>query len=104
MTTAVELRSVVLDDQGRPIIAGTRFKVLSLAMEHVFWSLSAEELHASHPLLTLPQVYAALAYYYEHKDDLDREIAAEDEAFRQDWDDDQASPVREKLRRLGKLP
>lgn len=104
MTTAVELQSVVLDDRGRPIIAGTRFKVLHLAMEHISWNLSAEELHAAHPPLALSQVYAALAYYYEHQEELDAEIAAGDAEFQQQWLENQRSPVHDKLRRMGKIP
>lgn len=104
MTTAVELQSVVLDDRGRPIIAGTRFKVLLLAMEHIYWNLSAEELQAAYPQLTLPQVYAALAYYYEHKDEVDAEIAAGNEEYERLREASKDSPLRQRLRGKGLIP
>jgi hypothetical protein len=39
---------------------------------------SPEQIVAEHyPTLSLAQVYAALLYYHEHKDEIDREIAEE---------------------------
>ena len=41
-----------------------------------------EQIIADHyPQLTLAQVYAALLYYYEHQDEIDREIVEEDAAI-----------------------
>jgi len=60
----------------RPLIAGKAFKVIHLIREHVAYGWSAEELTLNHPQLTLGEVYAALAYYADHREQLDREIAA----------------------------
>ena len=75
MTTVVELQSITLDERGRPVIAGTRFKVILLVLEHTRWNLSAEQLVEAHPPLTLSQVYAGLAYYYEHQAEMDAQIS-----------------------------
>jgi Protein of unknown function (DUF433) len=48
---------------------------LSLAV-HVAYGWSAQELTLNHPQLTLGEVYAALAYYADHREELDRQIAA----------------------------
>ncbi len=104
MTTAVELQSITLDDRGRPIIAGTRFKVKLLALEHIHWDLSAEQLHEAHPPLTLSQIYAALAYYYEHQPEMDAEMAADEleiERYRQVH---QNAELQEKLRQRKESP
>lgn len=63
-------------DPDRPFIAGKNFKIIHLIREHVAYGWSAEELTLNHPQLTLGEVYAALAYYADHREQLDRQIAA----------------------------
>ncbi len=60
----------------RLLIAGKNFKLIHLIREHVAYGWSAEELALNHPQLTLGEVYAALAYYADHREQLDRQIAA----------------------------
>jgi uncharacterized protein (DUF433 family) len=74
--TKTSYEHIVLDAQGRPIIAGTRMKVSQLASEHLAWGWDAEELQLNHPHLTLGQIYSALAYYWDHKEQIDQEIQA----------------------------
>jgi uncharacterized protein (DUF433 family) len=62
---------------GRPCIAGTRIEVTALAIEHNVNQHTVEEL-ASDYGLSLAQVHAALAYYYEHKEALDAVIDGQD--------------------------
>lgn len=104
MTTAVELQSVVLDDRGRPIIAGTRFKVLLLIQEHLAWGLTAEQIAQQHEGLTLAQAYAALAYYYEHRDEVDAEIKRQDAEYERLKEANKDSPLRQRLRSQGLIP
>lgn len=59
---------------GRPFIVGTTVTVLDVAVAKVFMMMAAEEI-ADWYDLTLPQVYSALAYYYEHKAEVDQAIA-----------------------------
>src|SRR3954451_10072620 len=66
---------IVLDDAGIPLIAGTTMKVIELVLEHDAYGWSPEELHFQHPYLSLGQIYSALAYYWDHKDELDQDIA-----------------------------
>ncbi|MBI2987420.1 MAG: DUF433 domain-containing protein, partial [Deltaproteobacteria bacterium] len=40
---------------------------------------SPDEIVQAYPHLTLAQVHAARAYYYSHRDAIDREIASSDE-------------------------
>ncbi|MEZ4657549.1 MAG: DUF433 domain-containing protein [Caldilineaceae bacterium] len=58
---------------GRPCIGGTTLRVTDLAMAHLFHKRTADEI-ASDYELSLAQVYAALAYYYAHKTELDEDI------------------------------
>jgi uncharacterized protein (DUF433 family) len=88
MDATVETRyeHIVLDDEGVAKIAGSRIKVAHLAAEHVHWGWSPEEIAYQHPPLTLGQVYSALAYYWDHRDQVDaylQKSASEAERLRQ---------------------
>ncbi|HIE26340.1 TPA: DUF433 domain-containing protein [Candidatus Poribacteria bacterium] len=57
-----------------PIIAGTTIKVVELVTEKIAYGWSPEELHFQHPYLTLGQIYSALAYYWDHAEELNQDI------------------------------
>jgi uncharacterized protein (DUF433 family) len=59
---------------GRPVIRGTRFPVSSIVQNHRR-GLTMDEILKEFPHLTPAQIFDALSYYYDHQDDLDREIA-----------------------------
>lgn len=63
---------------GRPIIAGTTLCVSDVAAVKIFHGKDSDEI-AEWFRISLPQVYAALAYYYEHKAEIDAEIKERDE-------------------------
>ncbi len=66
---------IVLDEGGMPQIAGTTMKVVELVTAQQAYGWSPEELAFQFPHLTLGQVHSALAYYWDHQEELDREIA-----------------------------
>ncbi len=59
---------------GQPHILGHRIKVKHVVVWYERMGLSPDEIVSSHPGLTLGQVHAALAYYYDHRDEIDRSI------------------------------
>jgi uncharacterized protein (DUF433 family) len=59
---------------GIPIIKGTKFPVRSVVNYVLRQGFSPEELVKEFPHLTLAQVYAALSYYYDHRDKIEREL------------------------------
>lgn len=62
---------------GRPRVAGTRIRVLDV----VIWSelgQSPDEIVASFPQLTLADVHAALAYYYDHRASIENDRRSTD--------------------------
>lgn len=64
---------------GEPRIAGHRIRVYDIVAARDLGGLSPEEIAATvYPDLTLAQVYAALAFYEDHRDEIDR--CGEDEA------------------------
>ncbi len=83
-------------------VAGTQTKVVEIVLVHLAHHWHAEDIQRQHPHLTMAQVHAALAYYYDHQDELDHEIEERRqrvEAIRERVADDR---VREKIRRLGR--
>ena len=58
---------------GKPCIGGTGLRVTDLVIAHLFHKCSLDEVAVDYGI-SLPQVYASLAYYYQHKDELDKDI------------------------------
>lgn len=74
---------IALQENGVPVIAGTNTKVIELVQEVYAWGWSPEEICYQHPYLTLGQVHSALAYYWDHKDELDADILRRNERLEQ---------------------
>jgi uncharacterized protein (DUF433 family) len=83
---------------GKPRIAGHRITVHDIAVWHERVGMSADEIAVEYNL-TLSDVYAALAYYFDHRDDVDRQIA-EDDLFAETLRRQSPSLVTQKLQRL----
>jgi uncharacterized protein (DUF433 family) len=64
---------------GRPRVRGTRVKVSEIARRHVEDDESADEITEALPQLTLAQVHAALAYYYDHREEIEEELRSQNE-------------------------
>lgn len=58
---------------GKPRIAGRRIAVEHIVVWHEWMGKSADEI-ASEYDLTLADIYAALAYYYDHREAIDQSI------------------------------
>jgi uncharacterized protein (DUF433 family) len=59
---------------GRSRIEGHRIKVEQIAICHERMGMSPDEIVSAHPTISLAQVHAALAYYFDHKDEIDADI------------------------------
>jgi uncharacterized protein (DUF433 family) len=64
---------------GKPRIAGRRITVQNVAVWHERMGKCADEIAAEYDL-TLADVYAALTYYFDHREEIDAALRAEDEA------------------------
>jgi len=64
---------------GRRFIRGTRVKVSEIVSRHVYLGESLDEIVEALPPLTLAQVHAALAYYYDNHDEIEAELRAQDD-------------------------
>lgn len=82
----------------RPRIAGGRITVADVAIWHERLGRAPDEIAAEHDL-TLADVYAALAYYFDHREQIEQQIA-EDRAFAEMLRQRTPSKVTDRLREL----
>ncbi len=81
-------RHITIDSNvchGRPHIDGTRIRVQDIAIWHERLGMSVDEIGADYDL-SLAQIYASLAYYFDHKVAIDQDIETDRiyfEAFKQ---------------------
>jgi uncharacterized protein (DUF433 family) len=79
-------------------IAGHRIRVQDVAIWHEKLGMSADEIVDQFPTITLSDVYAALAYYWDHRDEIEQAIADE-HAFVEEFRRGYIGPLQEKLER-----
>ncbi|HEX8179643.1 MAG TPA: DUF433 domain-containing protein [Pyrinomonadaceae bacterium] len=103
MTQATAYEHIGLNESGVPIIVGTTMKVIELVLETHAYGWSPDELQFQHPYLTLGQIHSALAYYWDHKEDLDRDIERRLERVEQIRRDVGPSQLVERLKAKGLL-
>jgi uncharacterized protein (DUF433 family) len=98
---AVLDRHIVVDEaicHGKPHLAGRRIRVQDIAVWHERLGLSVDRICADYNL-SLSEVYAALAYYFDYKDAIDQDIA-QDEAYVEAFKARNPSLLQERLKDL----
>jgi uncharacterized protein (DUF433 family) len=101
---AVVYPHIEVTPQGVAYIAGTQTKVIEVVLDRLAYHWDADEIHRQHPHLNLSQIYSALAYYYDHQGEMDREIEAQLREVEQVKASLGESSIRLKLRAMGRLP
>ncbi len=89
---------IILNTDGVPMIAGSTMKVVELVLEKTAYGWSPEELHFQHPYLSLGQIHSALAYYWDHQDELDQDIARRLEGVDQIQRESEPAPLVARLK------
>jgi uncharacterized protein (DUF433 family) len=64
---------------GKACIAGHRVRVLDVVAWHEHQGMTPDEIVSHIPTITLADVHAALAYYFDHIDEIQQEMRAERE-------------------------
>lgn len=102
MLTAAQ-NHIRIDDHGKAWIDDTNIKVIEVATDWLAHRSSPEEMHLQYPHLSVAQICAALAHYYDNKDEFDAQIKRSVEEYERLRAEAEAqpSPIREKLRKLG---
>lgn len=81
MTTATRIATptahIWLDDRGRAWIDDTHVEVIEVVLHKLGHGLTPDEIYeANDRYISMAQIYAALAYYYDHKAKYDAEMHA----------------------------
>jgi uncharacterized protein (DUF433 family) len=82
---------------GKACIAGHRVRVLDIVAWNEHQGMTPDEIVSHVPTITLADVHAALAYYFDHVEEIQQEIRAE-RAFAEDFRRDHPSLLEAKLR------
>lgn len=98
--TAVVDSYIEIDENRVAWIADTKVKVIEIALDKLAHGSSPEELHFQYPHLSMAQIHAALAYYYDHQEELDAEILRRLREVNELAARQTDSPLQQKLRRL----
>lgn len=61
------------------MVAGTDIKISQIASEYEHLGMTPDQIAEAHPHLGLAEIHAALAYYYDHRERIQR-----------DWEDGEA--------------
>ncbi len=64
---------------GKACIAGHRIRVMDIAIWHERMGMSPDEIVQNYPAITLSDVHAALAYYYDHIEEIRDDIRRDEE-------------------------
>ncbi|HEY1860535.1 MAG TPA: DUF433 domain-containing protein [Gemmataceae bacterium] len=62
---------------GSPRIDGSRIRVQDVSILYEEAGNTPEQMHEAFPTVTLAQIHAALAYYFDHRDAIHADIAEE---------------------------
>jgi len=62
---------------GKPRIAGTRIQVKHIVVMHERQGMTPAQIVSEYPHLTLAGIYAALAYYHDHREEVNADIRRE---------------------------
>jgi uncharacterized protein (DUF433 family) len=83
---------------GKACIAGHRVRVLDVVVWHEHQGMTPDEIVSHVPSISLVDVHAALAYYFDHIEEIQQEMRAE-RAFAEEFRRNHPSQVETKLRR-----
>jgi uncharacterized protein (DUF433 family) len=88
----------IASDSGRlePRITGHRIRVQDVVIWYEKLGMSTDEIVHNYPTITLADVYATLAYYWDNRDDIEQAIADE-KSLADEFRRNHAGPLRRKL-------
>lgn len=92
------INHIEIDDRGVAYIAGSRSKVWMIVVDIFRRGYTPEQEVDHFPHLSLAQVHAALSYYFDHKDEIDRHIQRVDDEFEKAQAASVDSPLKKKVK------
>jgi uncharacterized protein (DUF433 family) len=101
--TRTTYEHIVLDENGIPWIEGANTKVVELVAEAKAYGWSPEELTYQHPHLSLGQVHSALAYFWDHHEEIEADLKRRQALVDQIESEVGDHPLVAKLRAQGQI-
>lgn len=101
--TATLVYPHIVKDQGEParLAAHPRLRVSQIIAHYLAYGRSPEEICLHLPHLRPGEVYAAMAYYFDHKPEIDSELRSELEQLDRESQSTPPSPIWTKLKGQG---
>ncbi|MEA5509782.1 DUF433 domain-containing protein [Crocosphaera sp. UHCC 0190] len=99
--TTTEYKHIQLDERNVPIIARTTMKVVELITSVKAYHWTPQELHENYPHLSLSQIHSALAYYWDHQEEIDADMERREQYSERLQNEAGESPLSKKLRAQG---
>ena len=101
MDTAVRYPHIVKSDSGPAHLERVpRVHVAMIVKDYLFYGWSVEEMCRQHSYLNPAEAHSAMAYYFDHREEIDAEILADEELVKQTQFAD--SPFALRIRSHGK--
>lgn len=86
---------------GKPCIRGTRIRVWDIYVASELRGESPDQIVAQYPSITLADVHAALAYYWDNREEIEQQMKAADEYIDELKKASGSGPLAEKLSGMG---
>ena len=83
---------------GKACIAGTRIRVMDIVIWYEHQGMTPDEIVDQFPTITLSDVHTALAYYYDHIEEIREEMRREEE-FADEFRRNNPSVLQARLRK-----
>lgn len=103
MTSEVTYPHIETEGQSVRLRRIPRVRVAQIAMDYLAYGWSVEEMCRQHPYLKPSEAHAAMAYYFDHQDEIDSEIRTEWEQAQQAKSQASPSPFFMRMQAKGLL-
>ena len=92
----VSVEHIELNDKGVAKLVGHRINVEHIVALKQCQGLTADQIQSeAYPNLSLSQIHAALAYYYDHRDEIDRQMKEGRGFAEREWQKQQNDPAHQ---------
>ncbi len=96
-TTVTPYTHLSTDPAGRVWVTAANVKVSEIVADYLAHGSSAEEMALQYPHLSPSMIHSALAYYYDHREQLENELAESLESAKHKAKATANSPLRQRL-------
>src|SRR5438309_5431673 len=105
MTIAISYPHIVkTEDNSARLERMPRIRVAQIVMDYLYQGWSPDEICHQYPHLQPAEVHSAMAYYFDHQEEIDAEIKEEERLNEDSYKNAKPTPVELRLRAQGLLP